>query len=242
MKGLKLFLYAAVPVCVFLLATWVTIGVTLKDEDTVTCPDITGRDVGDARIILEQKGLSLAVARYEKRKDVQYNQIVLQKPDANMAVRRGRTVSVVVSEGPFPVSIPLVVDHTLTYAEGILRERNIAVKKVIFVPHREAGKVLAQIPRSGENILDEAGMTLIVGSHEKEYFLVPQMLGKNYLAVVAEMERKQIGHRVTCWSHLGNIAYLLRRKLRWDPAAERFQGDDEANRLLQTAYRQPWRL
>ena len=52
----------------------------------------------------------------------------------------------------------------------------------------------------------------------------------------------EIGHRVTCWSHLGNIAYRLRRKLRWDPPTERFVDDDEANRLLQVAYREPWRL
>jgi predicted dehydrogenase len=51
----------------------------------------------------------------------------------------------------------------------------------------------------------------------------------------------EIGHRVTCWSHLGNIAYRLRRKLRWDPAAEHFLDDPEANRMLQVAYREPWR-
>ena len=51
-----------------------------------------------------------------------------------------------------------------------------------------------------------------------------------------------IGHRVTSLSHLGNIAYLLGRKLRWDPTAERFVGDDEANRLLHVAYREPWHL
>ena len=52
----------------------------------------------------------------------------------------------------------------------------------------------------------------------------------------------EIGHRATCWSHLGNIAYLVGRKLRWDPAVERFLGDDEANRLLDRAYRDPWDL
>jgi predicted dehydrogenase len=50
----------------------------------------------------------------------------------------------------------------------------------------------------------------------------------------------EIGHRVTCWSHLGNIAYCLGRKLRWDPASERFPGDEEANRLLHAPYREPW--
>jgi predicted dehydrogenase len=68
----------------------------------------------------------------------------------------------------------------------------------------------------------------------------------NWLSCIASRRRPvmdvEIGHRVTCWSHLGNLAYQLGRKLHWDPAAERFVGDDEANRLLHAACRAPWRL
>jgi predicted dehydrogenase len=68
----------------------------------------------------------------------------------------------------------------------------------------------------------------------------------NWLECIATRRRPvmdvEIGHRVTCWSHLGNIAYLVGRRLQWDPAAEHFVGDAEANRLLGAAYREPWRL
>ena len=52
----------------------------------------------------------------------------------------------------------------------------------------------------------------------------------------------ELGHRATSLSHLGNIAYRVGRKLRWDPVAQRFIGDDEANRRLHVPYREPWRL
>ena len=52
----------------------------------------------------------------------------------------------------------------------------------------------------------------------------------------------EVGHRSASLCHLGNIAMLLRRKLTWDPAAERFVGDDQANRLLTRPLRGPWRL
>ena len=52
----------------------------------------------------------------------------------------------------------------------------------------------------------------------------------------------EVAHRSISLGHLGNIAMKLGRDLRWDPAAERFGDDDEANRLLGRAYRQPWRL
>jgi hypothetical protein len=68
----------------------------------------------------------------------------------------------------------------------------------------------------------------------------------NWLECVATRRRPvmdvEIGHRVTSWPHLGNIAYRLGRELRWDSATERFPDDKQANRLLQAAYRQPWRL
>ena len=42
--------------------------------------------------------------------------------------------------------------------------------------------------------------------------------------------------------HLGTIAYRLKRSLKWDPANRQFPGDDEANRLVDRARREPWRL
>ncbi|MBL7223487.1 MAG: gfo/Idh/MocA family oxidoreductase, partial [Candidatus Brocadiae bacterium] len=42
--------------------------------------------------------------------------------------------------------------------------------------------------------------------------------------------------------HLGNLAYWLKRPLKWDPDREVFLGDDEANRWLDRPKRAPWRL
>jgi len=52
----------------------------------------------------------------------------------------------------------------------------------------------------------------------------------------------EVGHRSATVCHLGNIAMLLSRKLRWDPDKERFIGDDEANRMLSRPMRSPWHL
>jgi hypothetical protein len=42
--------------------------------------------------------------------------------------------------------------------------------------------------------------------------------------------------------HLGNIAIRLGRKLSWDPATERFPGDEEADRFVNPPMRAPWHL
>jgi hypothetical protein len=41
---------------------------------------------------------------------------------------------------------------------------------------------------------------------------------------------------------LGGMAKQLQRTLKWDPAAEHFVGDEEANRLMTIAKRPPWNV
>ncbi len=48
------------------------------------------------------------------------------------------------------------------------------------------------------------------------------------------------GTAIIC--HMGNIAYRLRRSLKWDPVKRRFIGDEQANRLLGRAVRAPWQI
>jgi predicted dehydrogenase len=52
----------------------------------------------------------------------------------------------------------------------------------------------------------------------------------------------EIGHRSATICNIGNIAMRLGRRLAWDPAAERFTGDDEANAMLGREMRGEWRL
>jgi len=50
------------------------------------------------------------------------------------------------------------------------------------------------------------------------------------------------GHRSSTVCHLGNIARWLNRKLKWDPEAEQFIGDDEANGLVAREQRKPYQI
>lgn len=51
-----------------------------------------------------------------------------------------------------------------------------------------------------------------------------------------------IGCQSTHVTNLGCIARWTRRALKWDPLQERFDGDDEANRMLRRAMREPWQV
>lgn len=49
-------------------------------------------------------------------------------------------------------------------------------------------------------------------------------------------------HRSITIAHLGNISLRLGRDVKWDPKAERFIGDEQANAMLSRPMRKPWSL
>jgi serine/threonine-protein kinase len=197
MTLLKVLLYALAACVVFILSTSLTIEFLLTDESTVACPDLTGLDIGEAKQLAAQKGLSLITGKYETKKDVPYNRVLFQTPDPAMPVRAGRTVTVVLSDGPVPVIIPSFVGLSLEGARNALADRGMKLMKVIYVPGANTNRVVAQVPGSGENILNEGGMVLFVGGLEKRFYVMPDIAAGDYGGMVQEMEEKHIKHTVT---------------------------------------------
>jgi hypothetical protein len=68
----------------------------------------------------------------------------------------------------------------------------------------------------------------------------------NFLDCVRSRKRPtcdvEVGHRSATVCHLGVIALRSGKQLRWDPAAEHFVGDPEANKWLSRPMRAPWKL
>lgn len=52
----------------------------------------------------------------------------------------------------------------------------------------------------------------------------------------------EAAHRSHTIAHCANICLRLGRPVRWDPGAERFEGDDEANNMRYRTMRAPWRV
>ena len=52
----------------------------------------------------------------------------------------------------------------------------------------------------------------------------------------------ETAHRAASIGHLGQIAMLLGRKIRWNPETETIQDDPAATRMLSTPMRSPWHL
>ena len=69
---------------------------------------------------------------------------------------------------------------------------------------------------------------------------------KNWLECIKTREMPnadvEVGHRSITVCHLANIARELGRRLHWDPAAETFPGDEQANAMLDRPRREGYEL
>jgi predicted dehydrogenase len=91
---------------------------------------------------------------------------------------------------------------------------------------------------------NEPGPTLTVEEKRND----GQAHFENFIDCVRSRKSEQLraplddGHFSTTLCHLGNISYRVGRSLKFDGAAERFVGDEEADKLLSRSYRAPYLL
>jgi len=104
------------------------------------------------------------------------------------------------------------------------------------------------------------GYLVIKGYSTYESFLGPKgepgpkgkdgdPLGKHFANFIEAVRKRdssilhgpvETAHTSSALAHLGNISYRLGRRLKFDPSAEMFVSDDEANKYLTREYRKPF--
>ena len=82
-----------------------------------------------------------------------------------------------------------------------------------------------------------------IGPGEVRLYRSPSQKG-NWVECIRTRQKPichaEVGCRSVTVCHLGNLAYWLKRPLKWDPVKEDFIGDPEASRWLDRPKRAPW--
>ena len=102
---------------------------------------------------------------------------------------------------------------------------------------------------------DAAILKSKIGSEEIQLYrpseIVPRQEGRggeyrNFLDCIKSRKPcyapAETGHRTISISHIGNIAMMLGRRLKWNPDTERFVDDAKANQMLGRKQREPWTI
>ncbi|NQU38457.1 MAG: Gfo/Idh/MocA family oxidoreductase [Lentisphaerae bacterium] len=148
-------------------------------------------------------------------------------------------------QGVFPSAglfdTPDPIDVEWTYADGVRVRCTTEDPRCIFTGSQgriEVGRGhFAATPTSLQEVQLDAQATRLYQSDDHMGNFLECIRTRHQPVCPAE-----VGHRSATVCHIGNIAIRLGRPLEWDPIAERFVNDDEANTMLARPMRAPWSL
>lgn len=136
--------------------------VVSKGEELISIPDLIGKNYSEVRKELKQLGLPLTRTK-EYNDSVEKDAILRQSPPAGTEVKKGLTVSVVVSKGPEMVKVPEV--RELSEAEAVSKVTDAGlIADVQYIKAGEKGKVIEQFPAADTEVKKGSNVTVYVGS------------------------------------------------------------------------------
>ena len=144
------------------------LGLFSKDNsENVTVPSVVNMTVEEAQKSLEGTGLRLVVKSEEYSNGVSKDRIITQTPSENTTLKKGDSVSVIVSKGNSKVPVPNVVGLKLSQAEKLLNDNKLILGNVKYDYNDAAeGTVLSQSLVGGSS--DEGQKVSLVVSKGKK--------------------------------------------------------------------------
>lgn len=143
-------------------ATPVTVATPVPNQ--VQVPDLVGLSQDEARRLVEEVGLQLAVVGERHDPSIPALNIIAQTIPAGQMVRPGETIGVVISQGPNFVTVPQVEGLPITAAEPGLREMGLNISRKDVWSKEATGIILSQDPPTGSIVSEGSVVTLIVSS------------------------------------------------------------------------------
>jgi eukaryotic-like serine/threonine-protein kinase len=132
-----------------------------KGKPPVEVPSVQGRSEDEAAALITGAGLALKVIT-EFSDDVPRGDVIRQNPQGGTIVRKGDTVTIVVSRGPRTFPMPNVVGMTENQAVATLRGLGLGVR-VIDLPGSSGDKVVGQRPQAGTTVESGQQVTIYIG-------------------------------------------------------------------------------
>lgn len=162
-----------------------------KGIEMVDVPNLMGKNLADARKMIERKEFMLGKVETVFREDGS-GLVIEQTPKANEKVQHGEKINLVISEKPKEVTIPSVVGKASGEAMTALEKlgfKNITAQSV--GSKKVAGTVLSITPKEGSKVLNSTDVVLRVSdgvgtASQNKYaeFVVPDGAKKQKVKIV----------------------------------------------------------
>ncbi len=149
--------------------------------DEVSMPDVTGKSLEEAGLILEKEGLRVEIGSERFHSTIAKNHVIDQSPRPDSTVRKGRLVKLDISLGQRQVEVPSVIGESLRAARIQIENANLVVNEQIeevFSEEHPEGRVVGQDPLGGaiQDIGDEVSLVVSKGP-KPENIQMPDLRG-----------------------------------------------------------------
>jgi serine/threonine-protein kinase len=186
-RGLGFLAYAILLCLVFGLAAYTSFSLFVRSGVT-TVPPLKGLSRLDATHRLADQGLQLRRVEERGRYDdrIPAGHVVRQSPDVRTLVKRGSSVTVILSLGPQRVEVPQLNGRSLPAAQAALSGSGLGLGRILgaFARGMQPGTVLEQDPDPGAEIAPTAGVDLLLAMPAQgERFIMPDLIYRDYESV-----------------------------------------------------------
>ena len=165
----------------------------------VIIPSIKGLSIEQAKTLCESKGLSIKEDERRYDESIPANHIVSQEPSEGERVKKGRVISVVVSEGSKTVYMPDITSRPLRQANLIMEQCGLKTGMLASVFSYEKGKdeIIAQSPVAGSLIKRGSAVNLLISNGQADmWYCMPSFIGKKINEVKSNLRKAKIAYKI----------------------------------------------
>jgi eukaryotic-like serine/threonine-protein kinase len=193
-RGLGFLAYAVVLCLVFGLAAYTSFSLFVRSGVT-SVPPLKGLSRIEATNRLADQGLRLRRVEERGRYDdrVPAGHVVRHSPDARTLVKRGSSVTVILSLGPQRVEVPELDGRSLPAAQAALSGSGLGLGSIhlAFAGGVQPGTILEQDPDPGARIAPTTGVDLLLAMPAPgERFIMPDLIYRDYESVRPLFEQR----------------------------------------------------
>lgn len=180
-----------------------------KGPQLFPLPELAGGTLEEAKNGLNAAEMALGPVTEQFNEEAPAGTVLSQEPVAGTAVRHGTPVSLVVSKGPEPIPVPVVVGKDGDSAVGAIEAAGLkadVAPEEVFSKDVPKGAVVSQAPATGT--LTRGGTVSLTISKGPRMVAVPSYIGKQ--AKEAEQALRQLGFDVKVNNILGGFFGTVR--------------------------------
>jgi serine/threonine-protein kinase len=146
------------------ISAYLALSYFIRNEDSVTVPELVGKESSQVLVILGGLGLNTNVDGSEYSSQFPVNHVIFQDPEPGTVIKKGRNVRVIYSKGMQAVFVPSFVHTDLMGAQNLLSGNGLSQGTVSYAYSDIVPKnaVISQYPENGASIERGSSLNFLV--------------------------------------------------------------------------------